>query len=284
MSYKNFIPTIWNEAIEHELERMHVFVADTNRQYEGAVSKMGDTVRILGIGKPTVTTQVGGEISLSGAETVEDSSVSLLIDHVSYFNYLVGDIDKRQAVGGLMDALSKEASQALANETDLCVSALSADKLAKKKDNSAVTVTSGATGGGAVNILEYIDAGLEKLYENDVKPDSEISITVPPWFYIMLKQAYVKLDTDNSTMLENGKVGRYGNVLVRMSNNVKKDGSGNSLIQLKTPKAIAFAQPMTHTEPYRPEAKFADAVKGFILYGSKIVRPKEMIILNCNHA
>jgi hypothetical protein len=281
MSYKNFIPTVWAEAIEHELERNHVFVADTNRQYEGNVSKMGDTVRILGIGKPSVTTQVGGSINLNTAETVEDSAVSLLIDHVSYFNYLVDDIDKRQAVGGLMDALSKEASQALANETDLCVSAMSKAKGAKKKDTTAVQVTAGATGSGVVNILEYIDAGLEKLYENDVKPDSEITLTVPPWFYIMLKQAYVKLDTDNSTMLENGKVGRYGNVIVRMSNNVCKDNN-DSLIQLKTKRAIAFAQPMTHTEPYRPEAKFSDAVKGFILYGAKIVRPKEMIILNCH--
>jgi hypothetical protein len=158
---------------------------------------------------------------------------------------------------------------------------MSKAKGAKKKDTTAVQVTAGATGSGVVNILEYIDAGLEKLYENDVKPDSEITLTVPPWFYIMLKQAYVKLDTDNSTMLENGKVGRYGNVIVRMSNNVCKDNN-DSLIQLKTKRAIAFAQPMTHTEPYRPEAKFSDAVKGFILYGAKIVRPKEMIILNCH--
>lgn len=280
MSYKNFVPTVWAEAIEHELERSHVFVADTNRQYEGEVSKIGDTVRILGVGKPTVTTQVGGSISLADAETVEDSSVSLEIDHVSYFNYLVDDIDKRQAVGGLMDALSKESSEAMANETDLCVSAMSKAKGAKRKDVTPVQLTSGATGSGVVNILEYIDSGLQVLYENDVKPDSEVTLTVPPWFYMMLKQAYVKLDTDNSGMLKNGRVGQYGNTIVRMSNNVYKDNT-TSLIQLKTKKAIAFAQPLTHTEPYRPEKKFSDAVKGFILYGAKIVRPKEMVILNC---
>ena len=106
-------------------------------------------------------------------------------------------------------------------------------------------------------------------------------MTVPPWFYMILKQAYIKLDTDNSDMLENGKVGKYGNVIVRMSNNVATDSSDNSLIQLKTKRAIAYAKPMTHTEPYRPESKFSDAVKGFILYGARIVRPKEMIILNC---
>lgn len=276
MSYSNFIPTIWNETINHELERAHVFVADTNRQYEGDVQKAGDTVRILGIGKPTITTTVtkNGSISLTTPEVVGDSSASLLIDHVSYFNYKVDDIDKRQAVGGIMDALSKETSEALAQEEDLAVSALSSASEAVLKDASATQIDT-------TNVLSYIDDGLEKLYENDVTPNSEITLTVPPWFYMILKQAYIKLDTDNSDMLENGRVGRYGNVIVRMSNNVAKDANDNSLIQLKTTKAIAYAKPMTHTEPYRPESSFSDAVKGFILYGTRIVRPKEMIILNC---
>lgn len=276
MSYQNFIPTIWNESINRELERAHVFVADTNRQYEGDVQKAGDTVRILGIGKPTITTTTtkNGSISLNAPEAVEDSATSLLIDHVSYFNYKVDDIDKRQAVGGVMEALSKETSEALAQEEDLAVSALSSDPAAVLKDGTATQVDT-------TNILAYIDAGLEKLYENDVQPNTEITMTVPPWFYMILKQAYIKLDTDNSDMLENGRVGRYGNVIVRMSNNVAVDANNKSLIQLKTNKAIAYAKPMTHTEPYRPESSFSDAVKGFILYGTKIVRPKEMIILNC---
>lgn len=276
MSYANFIPTIWNETINHELERAHVFVADTNRQYEGDVQKAGDTVRILGIGKPTITstTTKDGSITLDPPEVVGDSSTSLLIDHVAYFNYMVDDIDKRQAVGGIMDALSKETSEALAQEEDMAVSALSAAPEAVKKDGTRTQITT-------ANVLTYIDAGLEKLYENDVTPQTEITMTVPPWFYMILKQAYMHLDTDNSQMLENGRVGKYGNVIVRMSNNVYVDGSGTSLIQLKTNRAIAYAKPMTHTEPYRPEAKFSDAVKGFILYGTRIVRPKEMIILNC---
>ena len=276
MSYNNFIPTIWDEAINRELERKHVFVADTNRQYEGDVSKAGDTVRILGIGKPTVSSHIttDGSITLSDPEVVEDSSISMLINHVAYFNYMVDDIDKRQAVGGIMDALSQETSEALAQEEDVAVSDLSSDVEAVKKDALTTSIST-------ANVLAYIDAGLEKLYENDVTPDTEITMTVPPWFYMILKQAYVNLDTDNSKMLENGKVGRYGNVIVRMSNNVATNGDGDSLIQLKTKRAIAFAKPMTHTEPYRPEKKFSDAVKGFILFGTRIVRPKEMIILNC---
>ena len=53
---------------------------------------------------------------------------------------------------------------------------------------------------------------------------------------------------------------------------------------IRTQRAIAFAKPLTHTEAYRPEKKFADAVKGFILFDAKVVRPKEIININVKYA
>ena len=85
-------------------------------------------------------------------------------------------------------------------------------------------------------------------------------------------------------MLKNGKVAKYGNVTVKMSNNVKRtsdDAVDN--IMIRTKRAIAYAKPLTHTEPYRPEKKFADAVKGFILFDAKVVRPKEVININVKY-
>lgn len=274
MSYKNFVPRVWAKEIQHDLERKSVFMENTNRKYEGTVSQMGDTVKILGVGKPTIYTQVGGKIVLPDAEEVESTSVSMPIEHIAYFNYEVDDIDKRQAVGGIMEALSKESSLGLAGKMDEYIANLAKDKLAVKYASAATTIT-------VDNVLTVTDGVLEKLYENDVAPEDDITMTVPPWFYMIMKQAYVKLDTDNSQMLENGKVGKYGNVVVKMSNRVAVDTNNNSLIQVKTNRAIAFANPMTHTEPYRPQNGFSDAVKGFILYDGKIVRPKEMIVLNC---
>lgn len=277
MSYQNFIPTIWNEAINRELERSCVFAEDCNRQYEGDVKKQGDSVRILGVGKPTITTTTDKNITLSDAEDVEDTSVTLNINQIAYFNYKVDDIDKRQAVGGLMDALSKETSEALANTQDKFIANMAASKDAAKDSAVAYQVTN-------ANILEKIDAAIQKLYENDASPSTEVVLTCSPRFYFLLKQAYTKLDTDNSKMLENGKVGRYGNVQVKMSNNVATaNGGATDLIMLRTKRAVAYVNPMTHTEPYRPEKKFSDAVKGFILYDGKIVRPKEMIVMNVKY-
>lgn len=274
-AYKSFVPQVWAEAINRELEKALVYKEDCNTQYEGNVSKAGDTVHILGVGQPSITTTTGdSHVTLSGAEDVEDTSVIMKVNQLSYFNYKVDDVDKRQAVGGLMDALSKEATYACADTMDAYIANMSKAQGAVKKDSSATSITTS-------NILNYIDAGLEVLYGKNVRSNDDIVITVPPWFYTKFKEAYIKLDTNNSEMLKNGKVAMYGNVTVKMTNNVAVDTNSNSLIQLKTKRAIAFANPMTHTEAYRPENGFSDAVKGFVLYDAKIVRPKEMVILNC---
>lgn len=273
MSYQNFIPTVWSEAINRDLERALVFAEDCNRQYEGDVQKIGDTVRILGVGKPTIKETVDKEINLDDPENVEDTSVTMAIRHVAYFNYKVDDIDKRQAVGGVMEALQSEASQGVANKMDAMIAAQALNKMARLHSSGAVTLTKD-------NVLLEIDKALAMLYENDVSLDSKIVVTVPPWMYILAKQAYVDLDTDNSKMLKNGRVGRYGNATIKMSNNVAKSSSGESRVMVRTDKAIAFANPMTHVEPYRPEKGFSDAVKGFVLYDSKIVRPKELVVMN----
>ena len=280
MAYDKFIPELWSEAIQRELEGSYVFAEDCNRQWEGEVKKKGDTVHILGVGKPTIKSLARANASndIDGPEEVADNEVTLVIDQINYFNYMVGDIDKAQAIGGLMDALSKETSEALADTVDTYIASFAVDTLVPKLATAAQKVTKD-------NILEILDSAIQKLYENDVKNSTEVVVTISPRFYTLFKQAYIKADTNNSAMLKNGKVAMYGNVTVKMSNNVHKtDDGATDNIMIRTKRAIAFAQPLTHTEAYRPEKKFADAVKGFILYGAKVVRPKEIVNINVKYA
>lgn len=280
MAYSNFIPSVWAESINRELERACVFVEDCNRQYEGSVASKGDSVHILGVGKPTIKSldraNASGEID--SAEEIEDTSVILNINQIRYFNYMVGDIDKAQAVGGLMDTLSSETSEGLANEMDKFIS-----NMATSEDVSKLTST--ATVATKDNVLDILDDAIMKLQENDVSMSSGITVTVSPRFYKLFKQAYIGKDTSNSELLKNGKVAMYGNVTVKLSNNVAKtdDGAVDN-IMIRTKRAIAFVNPLTHTEAYRPEKTFADAVKGFVLFDGKVVRPKEIININVKYA
>ena len=276
MAYENFIPSVWSEAITRGLERECVFVQDCNRQYEGDVSKMGDSVHILGVGKPTIKSleraNASGEID--AAEEVSDSSVILNINQIRYFNYKVGDIDKAQAVGGLMDALSEETAEGISNEMDKFVANMATEATKLYTEDMVVTKD---------NVLDILDDAIEALQDKDVNIASGVSITISPRFYKLFKKAYIEKDTNNSEFLKNGVVARYGAVTVRMSKNVAKTGDTDNMM-IRTKRAIAFVNPLTHTEAYRPEKSFADAVKGFVLFDGKIVRPNEIINVNVKYA
>lgn len=281
MSYNNFIEKIWAKGIQTELERLHVFADGVNREYEGVIKNLGDTVRIKNVGKPTITvgdiTEVKRDITLGDPEEVPDGAVSLVVDHFATFNYMVQDIDKAQGAGDVMDALNKETSEGLADEHDKYISQL-------VLGDTGVQLYNGGTATALTkdNIFETLDLAQQVLYEADVKPTTGVTVIVPPWVHTLLRQGYIKTDTDNSEMLKNGQVARYGNMTIKMSNNVaqKKVSSTDTwFIQMRTDRAIAFVNQATHLEPYRPEKKFSDAMKGLDLFGAKIVRPKEIITI-----
>ena len=284
MSYQNFKAKIWSKAIDRDLERVFVFADGTNQQYSGEIKGLGDTVRIKGVGKPTVTEHDlrDGDITLTAPEKVADTSVSLVVDKAAYFNYAVGDIDKEQGAGNVMAVLNTESSEEVANKIDLHIANL------VHPDVNTVGVQKYANSNTVIdkdNVMSVFDGVQQKLYENDVNPATEVEIILPPWLYMVFRQAYQKVDTDNSDYLTNGKVAKYGNMTIKMSNNVAHKTVSNKehyYVQVRTKRAIAVAMSEAHTEAYRPEASFADAVKGFKLYGAKIVRPKELVMLECS--
>lgn len=285
MAIENFIPTIWNEAINRELERLCVFAEDCNRQYEGDVKEKGDTVRILGVGKPTIKTMQRSSANgnIDDPEEVEDSSVNLVIDQIRYFNYMVGKIDRKQSVGGVMEALSKETSEALANSVDKYIAEMAKDESVEKLyDTAQKVVVNDSQASGEKHVLDVMDSAILWMREHDIPSTTEIVIDASPRFVSLLRKAYIIRDTNNSEMMLHGKVGMYGNVTIKESNNVAKSGTTDN-IMIRTKRAIAFAQPMTFTKAYEPEKKFADAVKGFILFGGKIVRPREMLNINVKY-
>jgi len=46
--------------------------------------------------------------------------------------------------------------------------------------------------------------------------------------------------------------------------------------------AWSYAEQISSVEGYRPQARFADAVKGLHLYGAKVVRPTALAVAPVN--
>ena len=283
MAFQKFKPEVWSQKFMEDLDKVLVFKENCNHQYEGDARKAGDAVRIFGLGDVTIGAWHHGKLeTLSTAEEVTGHSILMPINEIRTFNFEVGDdLDVAQAQGGsgLMGKFTSKAKDAMADEIDQFIAKLHVGNC-EKAFNSDAAISVDGSNGSATAILDAIDTAYLKLLENNVSRSTKVTLTAPPWFIMMLKRAYVELDTDNSAMLANGRVGRYGGITLKESNNVYVDGSGHSHIQLKTDEAIAFVNPYTHMEGYRPDLTFIDCVKGYTLFDGMVVAPKQVIDLN----
>lgn len=271
MSYANFKPIIWSKHIQHELKKFTVFKEDCDYKFEGEAGK-GKTVKILGVGRPTIGDYTGQKIG--APENVPDSSVYLLIDQAKYFNFQVDDVDKAQSIEGLMPALMEEATRGLAeNEDSYIAKALAKD--AGQKSASLLIADEAAAAAA-------IDEAFVWLWENGVSGKDKVTIYLSPKFYNLFKNRLVDLKTDNDDLIAKGIVGMYNSAKVKMSNNIYKTG-GDEHIIVKTSKAYAFCNGIDETEAYRPEELFSDAVKGLDTFGGKMVRPKECYCVKAHY-
>lgn len=283
MAFQKFKPEVWSQKFMEDLDKTLVFKENCNHTYEGDAKKPGDAVRIFGLGDVEIGAWHHGKLEqLSTAQEVTGHSILMPINEIRTFNFEVGDdLDKAQAMGGsgLMAKFTSKAKDNVADVIDQFIAGLHVGNC-EKAFTSDVAIDSNPSNASATYILDAIDEAYLKLLENNVSRSTKVTLTAPPWFIMMLKRAYVELDTDNSAMLANGRVGRYGGITLKESNNVYTDGSGHSHIQLKTDEAIAFVNPYTHMEGYRPDLTFIDCVKGYTLFDGMVVAPKQVIDLN----
>ena len=284
MSVNNFIPEVCAAEFQETLDRNLVFAEDCNRDYEGEVKKVGDAVRILGLGDAQTSKWTDGKLHKVDVDyQIEDTSMLMPINQISYWRFGIDDLDKRQAQSGssLYSRWMQKENKKVARDMDehiagIHVGDLGVEVYEPKINNSVVAVSVDGTG-GTKPVLDFMDEITQKLMENDVDPDAYRSLTAPWQLIMMLKRAYVELDTDNSAMLKNGKVGMYGNTILKASNNCFVDSNGFYHLQFKTKEAITFANPFTHTHAYTPEDYFEDKVKGYSLYQAKVVDGQQII-------
>ena len=258
MAYTNFIPELWAEKVQRENEKMLVMAKLCNREWEGELKKKGDTVHILGIGSPTIGDYDG--TAITGPEALTDTTIPLVINHAKYFNVLIDDIDKRQASPkDLMTQILAECSESLSAAEDLDIA-----KDVYKDVQSAQKITVDSC--TKENARSFLQKAKTKLYKAGVKQGSEIVAVVSPDYLEKIEQ-----DT-------NGFKGKTSGISIYLTNNIHTSSS-KEIIYVMTKRAIAHANQINEVKAYSPEDLFADAVKGLNVYGSKLVRPKELVAL-----
>lgn len=274
MAITHFQRTVWSKKIQTALDTITGLKNHSDYEFEGEI-QYAKEVKILGVVRPTIRTYVPGTpITL---EVPTDSSQMLQINQLRYFNFAVEDVDKAQSQPGLMDKLTSEAGKGLAEEADKYIASI---VKAGVEGNTIASADATITKANAISTLE--DA-LAVLYGNNVKTTEELHFEVTPKVFTLLRQSLTELFTENVEMSKKGYVGRYGNALISVENNLPETTTGNKkILILRTKKAIAYVGQIDKTEAYRPENAFQDAIKALYVFGAKVVRPEEIYCIKCS--
>ncbi len=80
-----------------------VFGAVCNRDYEGQIKQMGDTVKINMIGDITIS-NYSKDTDLASPQALTDAQSQLTITQAKYFNFEIDDVDAAQNANGVQTA------------------------------------------------------------------------------------------------------------------------------------------------------------------------------------
>lgn len=291
MAYENFIGTVEAKKLLDERDKYLILADHCTREWEGEIKKKGDSVTIKGLGRPTIyrlngkgvyeANSVGaGSIAGKGkdvihkgipdAEELTTSEITCPVDQIAVFNYLVGDIDAQQSsVKGIIEKARPKTAQDIASQQDEHVRDVIIANADCNAYESAITLTSGVAGSGQVNILDFVDEVIEKLRNNNVKDSEELFGECTPAFMRRLKVALRNIDTNNSKIVRGRECTSYNGVNFFMANAMKK--GSDEYVFIRTKDSVAFFDPLTHIEAYRPQGGFSDALKGFNLFDAHVI-------------
>ena len=244
MAVTNFIQQIWSKKIQDDLELKCKLVDNCIRDYEGDC-QYARSVKILGVGEPTIGTYTGADITI---QAMDDKGQAMTIDQARYFAFYVDDVDKAQSVPGLAVARDSYVANLIAGATN------------------KTTVTMDAEG-----FKKGVDDAIVELRERNFDEEGVIEIT--PAAYNLFKNHLITLSTNNPEYIKKGIVGMYDGFEVVMSNNLKTPGC------VRGKKAIAFAGQINEVEACRAEKRFADIVKGLDTFGAKVIDDARIQVL-----
>ena len=271
MTVANFIPKLWDSTLHTAFRRRSLAAGLTNTEYEGILAR-GNTVQITNLVDVAIK-----DYKANGRTTtpdpVETTKQDLVIDQEKNYDFLIDDIDAKQAAGSL-NGYAESAVYGLAQDADKF---LFAKAIAGADANHIIDPADLAFAAddpkGAYNIVKRARALFNKA---DVPLEQR-------WLIMNSDFEAPFLDYD-SKFTKAGEIG--GNEGVRQAyigdilgfkTLVTDNLPGTATDQ---PQALFVHTPVWHyvsqftkSEAMRANDTFADRVRGLHVYGGKVVEP-----------
>lgn len=286
MSIRDAIPVLFAATLLDELKNTLVFGHLATKKHSGEIKEKGDRVKLKGYGGVTINDYNPGDPTWDAAnpngityETPKAAAIFLDIDHAKDYGIKLHDITELQSDPAARSHYAKEAAYGLREQVDLFIASL-------YSQSAKGTYVLNHTGMTTALITSYIAELWTTLKDVNV---NKKWIVIPPWVSVKLKLAGILKAEDLRGELENGFIGRVLDFDMFISNNCTSltpatAGRRRNIIMAGSYQSIAFADQMTESESLRSQGYFADLIRGLHVWGSRVVKPKELYYLDLEEA
>jgi hypothetical protein len=250
-----------------------------NREWEGDLKKVGDTVQVRTLGSVTMGPYTKGTpINYQNLAPVKEP---LTISDSQYFAFQVEDVDEAQTDMDTLNAYTKRAAIELSNVIERkCLS-----QYANAHASNKIT----GDGGAAITLTKdniydnFIEAGI-RLSEKNVPLSGRWAVVDPRTAGLILKAPeLIKATVLGDSVVTNGVIGgaqstaapkagflgKFAGFDTYQSTQVPAAG-GAKYLQFGDPYAIAYAAQLNEVERLRLQDQFAWAVRGLLLHDAKV--------------
>ena len=257
MSYQTFKPEVWAELTNRNLNKQLVFGALANRNYEGKIENMGSSVRVPSIGSVTVGDYTGADITFQ-----EDTGAyqTININKAKYFALKMDDVDKAQAIPGVIEALTDQAIYEMADVVDIELAKL----YAKCKSKVAGVIGTDKVSDKIIDLAVKMD--------EDTVPTANRWLVISPEIYGQLIKEVPTISKGENTLGINQSyfIGSWGGFTIYKSNNVQRTAKKYHCMA-GVSSGLTLAMQINKMEAGRFEKSFGEYVKGLQLFGCDVM-------------
>lgn len=273
MAVSNFVPQVWHATIMENFRTSAVISNTVAREYEGTAEK-GNIVHINEFAAPDIVDYSLG--NGEGARTITPQELSatnqaLAIDQEKAFAFFVDDIDRAQAAGSF-DPITRDASAGLVEDSETF--------LAETVVANGTVVTPDTAVSDGNTAYDLILQMRTELSSSTVKaPLAGRTLLVNPEFSRYLLGADSKLTnvdmSGDEVALRSATLGQLLGFQV-VESPLLSPGTPAAAAYHRS--AIGYVNQLDNVEALRDTRKFADIVRGLMVYGGRVLRPEATLV------
>jgi len=278
MSLNNLKPDIVAGQLLARLNDALVFAQVSNTDYQGEITNMGQSVRIVEVGPVTIRDYTMGSTADITVEQLPTAAQVLQINQSKYYGFTIDDADNAQAKIKVLNDGITQAAWGLRDNIDAYIAGLylSAGVAIGGTATTGVDITS-------TNVMAYFMEAARRLDETNTPTMGRYAV-VPPWLAHKATLAGIVQKTANDEVFASGSIGRVYGFDVFSSNNISALSGTDRFPALFGYKgSISMAVQVLHSEIVRPSKQFVNLAKGLVVYGAKMTRPNNIGVLYADY-